>query len=94
MALAGTGSSLAAPLHSVTLSWNPSTSNVAGYRVYRGGNSGGPYSLITSSLVPGTNYNDASVLSGNEYFYVTTAVDSAGDESTYSNEASATIPNP
>jgi hypothetical protein len=94
MALAGTGSSVTAPQHSVTLSWNPSTSNVAGYRVYRGGNSGGPYSLITSSVVPGTNYNDASVLSGNEYFYVTTAVDSAGDESIYSNEASATIPNP
>jgi trimeric autotransporter adhesin len=96
MALAGTGSSATAPLpqhHSVSLSWDPSSSsNVAGYRVYRGGISGGPYSLLTSSLVPGTNYTDASVLSGNEYFYVTTAVDSSGDESVYSNEAAATIP--
>jgi hypothetical protein len=97
MAIAGTGASPPStppPQHSVTLNWDPSTSNVAGYRVYRGTTSGGPYSLLTSSLVPGTNYLDSSVVSGDKYFYVTTAVDPSGDESAFSNEAAATIPNP
>jgi len=35
-----------------------------------------------------------SVVSGSQYFYVTTAVDASGTESAFSNEASATIPNP
>jgi fibronectin type 3 domain-containing protein len=39
------------------------------------------------------NYRDASVFSSTRYFYVLTAVDSDGTESTYSNEASAEIPN-
>lgn len=79
--------------HSVTLSWNPST-NVAGYNVYRGTVSGGPYSLVNPSLNPSTTYTDATVQSGTTYFYVATAVDGSGSESSYSNEASAVIPNP
>jgi len=78
----------------VTLNWNPSTSVVSGYNVYRGTVSGGPYSLLNSSLDSGTSYVDLSVVSGSQYFYVTTAVDASGAESTFSNEASATIPNP
>ena len=35
-----------------------------------------------------------TVASGKEYFYVTTAVSAVGEESAFSNEASATIPNP
>lgn len=97
MALAGTGLTESTPApqhHSVTLNWNPSPSIVAGYRIYRGTNSGGPYSLLNSSLVASTTYTDGSVISGDKYFYVTTAVSSVGDESVFSNEASATIPNP
>jgi fibronectin type 3 domain-containing protein len=77
----------------VTLTWNPSTSVVSGYHIYRGTTSGGPYSLLNSILDPGTSFVDSNVAKGSEYFYVTTAVDSFGVESVFSNEASATIPN-
>jgi fibronectin type 3 domain-containing protein len=77
--------------YSVGLSWSPSTSTVAGYNVYRGGISGGPYTRINSSLATLASYSDATVQSGT-YYYVTTAIDSTGLESTYSNEASAVVP--
>jgi len=78
--------------HTVALSWNPSTSQVVGYNVYRGVVSGGPYSKINSALDANTNYTDSQVQSGQTYYYVTTAVDSVGTESSYSNQAQAVIP--
>lgn len=77
---------------SVSLSWNPSTSKVDGYNVYRGGTSGGPYSKINSTLDPSTTYTDGTVAPGQTYYYVTTAVNSSGDESAYSNQVQAVIP--
>lgn len=78
--------------HDVMLSWTPSSSNVSGYSVYRGGQKGGPYTKITSSLVPGTSYSDANVQAGLTYYYVVTSVASTGTESALSSEVSATIP--
>ena len=78
--------------HSVALTWNPSTSSVLGYNVYRSTQASGPFSIVNSSLVLATSFTDFSVASGNTYFYVTTAVDSSGVESTFSNSVSATIP--
>src|SRR5262249_50184174 len=92
MNLTGDGST--AQQHKVTLNWNPSGGVVVGYHVYRGTSSGGPYSLLTSNLDTGVSYVDSTVVSGTQYFYVATAVDSSGAESAYSNEASAIIPNP
>ncbi len=81
--------------HSVTLNWTASTSsNVAGYNVYRGTVSGGPYAKLNTSLVPGTSYMDGTVQAGQTYYYVATAVDTSGNESTYSNEAQAVVPYP
>lgn len=80
--------------HTVTLTWNDSGSGIAGYRVYRGTTTGGPYVGVNTSLIPATSYTDSSVTSGAKYYYVATAVDTSGNESAYSNEASATIPNP
>jgi hypothetical protein len=80
--------------HSVSLNWDPSTSSVVGYNVYRGVISGGPYSKINSSVDSTTSFNDGSVASGATYFYVTTAVDSDGTESSYSNQVKAAIPTP
>jgi len=80
--------------HSVSLSWRASTSAVAGYNIYRSLVSGGPYTKQTPSLVPGTAWRDASVLAGQQYYYVVTAVDSSGQESGYSNEASDLVPSP
>jgi hypothetical protein len=79
--------------HSVTLTWTASTSpGITGYRVYRSGSSGGPYTLMTGSLVSGTSYVDTSVVAGDTYYYVTTAVNSSGMESAYSNQATAVVP--
>jgi hypothetical protein len=80
--------------HSATLNWTASTSTVIGYYIYRGSLSGGPYVLINSSLVPGTQYVDSSVVSGQTYYYVATAVASGNAESVHSNEVSAVIPIP
>jgi hypothetical protein len=80
--------------HSVNLSWSPSSSpGISAYKLYRGNASGGPYSLLTSGL-NSTAYTDSNVLSGSSYYYVTTAVDSSGQESAYSGEAKAVIPMP
>lgn len=78
--------------HSATLSWTASTSTVAGYNIYRSTVSGSGYVLMNTSLVTALTYTDLSVQSATTYYYVTTAVDGSGNESTYSNEVSATIP--
>ena len=79
--------------HSVLLTWDASTSqDVIGYNAYRGTTSGGPYTKVNSSLISSTSYLDQSVQSGNKYYYVTTAVNSQGLESVYSNQAVATVP--
>jgi hypothetical protein len=90
VSLSGTG--VTSVQHSVGLSWDASTSSVLGYNIYRGTVSGGAYTKINSSLLSGVSYTDATVQSGGTYFYVTTAVDSSGNESVYSNQVSATIP--
>jgi Abnormal spindle-like microcephaly-assoc'd, ASPM-SPD-2-Hydin len=90
--IAVTGSGVAAPVqHTVALSWNASTS-AAGYNVYRSATSGSGYSKLNPSLDGGLSYSDATVQNGQSYFYVTTAVDSAGDESAFSTEVSVNIP--
>jgi hypothetical protein len=78
--------------HSVELSWNPSTSTVAGYIVYRSEVSGGPYARLDSSVVAGDSFVDSSVQGGLTYYYVVAAVTSGGVESADSTQVSATIP--
>lgn len=80
--------------HTATLSWTASPSTVIGYNVYRGSVSGGPYTLVNSSIVAGTQYVDPSVLAGQTYYYVATAVASGNTESTYSNQVVASVPTP
>jgi hypothetical protein len=86
-----TGSGIQSGQHQVTLTWNPNTSSVQGYYVYRGAQTGGPYSRI-SALQAGTAFNDLAVSSGQTYFYVVTALGTNSLESGYSNEAIANIP--
>jgi len=78
--------------HSATLSWTASTSTVSGYNIYRGTSSGGPYTKMNSSLVTVLTYVDSNVTGGNTYYYVSTSVDTSGNESAYSNQATAKIP--
>lgn len=87
-----TGTGVSAQDYTVTLSWTASTSQVVGYNVYRGNTSGGPYSKINSALDSVTTYTDGSVADGQTYYYVTTAVNSGGEESAYSNQTQAVIP--
>jgi hypothetical protein len=80
--------------HTVALTWVPSVSaNVVGYNVYRGSMSGGPYTKVNAAVITAASYTDSTVPSGQTFYYVATAVDSSGDESIYSNEAQAVVPN-
>jgi fibronectin type 3 domain-containing protein len=80
--------------HSVSLSWTDSDSGIVGYNIYRGSVSGGPYAQINSGLESTPAYTDNSAVAGQNYYYVTTAVDGSGVESGYSDEAGAVIPTP
>jgi len=62
--------------------------------VYRGTVSGGPYLKINSALDTSMSYSDSTVQSGQTYYYVTTAVDSTGVESSYSNQVQVVVPFP
>jgi Abnormal spindle-like microcephaly-assoc'd, ASPM-SPD-2-Hydin len=93
IALAGTGVNTPAQ-HSVALHWNPSTSAVVGYFVYRGDGLNGALSRLIASTTPATNYSDSTVVSGQSYNYAVTSMDSNNVESTYSNQVSLTVPSP
>ncbi len=88
-----TGTETAATQHTVDLTWDAS-SGAAGYNIYRGTVSGGPYTMINTSLDSITAYTDSTVVSGQTYYYVATTVNSESQESGYSNLTSAVIPSP
>ena len=80
--------------HEVVLAWSASSSPVIGYNTYRGPVSGGPYAKLTPSPTSQTDYIDQDVTGGETYYYVVTSVGTDQMESTYSNEAKATVPTP
>lgn len=80
------------PAPTVSLSWQASTSVVAGYNLYRSTISGGPYQRLNSALITSLGYTDSSVQGATTYFYVSTSVDASGVESENSNQATAVIP--
>jgi hypothetical protein len=84
----------AAVQHTVTLSWTASASSIAGYNVYRGNVSGGPYTKVNTVLEAASNFVDNSVTSGATYFYAVTAVDASAGESAFSNQVSVVVPTP
>jgi len=90
--LSGVG--VAAPQHSVSLSWTDTNSGIAGYNVYRGNSAGGPFTQINSGLDATPAYSDTSVAAGQTYYYVATAVNESGLESAYSNEVEGAVPSP
>jgi hypothetical protein len=90
-----TGTGVAAPVHTVNLSWTASTSpNVVGYNVYRSAGTTGNYTQINTALVATTTYVDTSVTDGQTYYYETTAVNSDNEESSRSTSVQAVIPAP
>jgi hypothetical protein len=92
--ISATGAGVAKQQHTVGLVWTPSQSSVAGYNVYRGTQTGGPYSKLNGGAIVTTSYSDATIASGGTYFYVTTAVAASGAESLGSNEVKTLIPTP
>jgi fibronectin type 3 domain-containing protein len=86
--LSGSGASAAVP--AVNLSWTPSSSSYTGFDIYRGTVSGGPYTMINSSLTPA--FTDNTVAASQTYYYVVTEIDSSGNQSNYSNQATAVVP--
>jgi fibronectin type 3 domain-containing protein len=73
-------------IQQVSLSWTAST-GATSYNVKRAPTNGGPYTTVASPA--GTSYTDTTVTNGTAYYYVVTAVNSAG-ESGNSNQATAT----
>ncbi len=88
-----TGTGTAATQHTVDLTWNASTDAVS-YNIYRGTVSGGPYTMVNTSSDSTTTYADSTVVSGDTYYYVATAVNASSEESGYSNQTTAVIPSP
>jgi hypothetical protein len=75
----------------VTLEWDDNLElDLAGYHVYRSVTAGGPYDPLNVALVADSAYTDVTAQNGTTYYYVVTAVDTRGNESADSNEASAT----
>ena len=70
----------------VKLFWlqNPEP-DLAGYNIYRRTLSQSEFQKLNTSLITSTDYNDSTIVSGETYIYVGTAVDTLDLESAYSN---------
>lgn len=81
--------------HVVNLTWTASASvGVTGVNIYKGASVSGPWTKNNSIPVTVQPYIDSTVKAGETDFYALTAVLSSGQESAYSNIASATVPTP
>ncbi len=73
------------------LDWADNTEgDLAGYNIYRSETSGGSYSQIAAGVI-NSDYTDAGLADQTTYYYVVTAVDTSGNESGNSAEASGTL---
>lgn len=78
--------------HIVDLNWKASTTtNVAGYNVYRSPDAAA-WKKVNASLIASTLYTDSTVANGSTYYYAATAVDVAGRESQKTAVVKAIIP--
>jgi hypothetical protein len=76
--------------HKVELNWNPPTTSVSQYKVYRA--TGGTGSFKNLGVTGQTTYSDTTVQSGQRYDYYVTSLGSAGGESKPSNTTTVSIP--
>jgi len=79
---------------SVTFQWDSvADSDLAGYRVYQSTSSGSLGSLVKNNIPPSTTtYQATNLASGITYYFIVTAIDASGNESSASNQISKTIP--
>ena len=74
----------------VVIIWSANAeSDLAGYNLYRSLTSGGSYSKVNAALLAGLSFTDTGLTNGTIYFYVVRAVDTSGNESANSAQASA-----
>ncbi len=72
----------------VSLAWN-TVSGATGYNLYRSYVSGGGWVKVNDAPLTGTDFSDTGLQNARNYYYVVTALDQNGNESVYSNEATA-----
>jgi hypothetical protein len=71
----------------VTLAWNPNTDpDLAGYKIYETTSSGAYGAAIATVPAPATSFVVTGLQRGVTYFFVITAYDTSGNESTRSAE--------
>lgn len=81
--------------NAATLAWDPVVDpSLAGYRIYVGTSSGIYLQPYGNGLDVGkvTTYSVTGLSSGTRYYFVATAYDTMGNESSYSNEVFKDIP--
>lgn len=88
--VSGTGFVEAAQ-YTVNLMWQPSTSVVVGYYIYRGP-AANNLTKLTDTIDQETSYADSSVADGQTYVYAVTAVNSEQVESAQCTPVTVTIP--
>ncbi len=74
----------------IKVMWAASPSpDVAGYRVHRSNSPAGPFARVTPDIILHTVFTDAGLAASTRFYYVVSAVDSAGNESPFSGVGSA-----
>ena len=77
----------------IDLSWSISPDNdIAGYNIYRSEDAGAARHKMNDALLLTPAFRDMNVLPGRHYLYTVTAVNRAGNESSESVPASASLP--
>lgn len=71
----------------IDMTWN-SVPGASAYNIYRSQLSGGGWTRINTTPLVGTSFTDSGLRNASAYYYVARALDSAGNESTPSNEVS------
>jgi hypothetical protein len=77
----------------VSLAWNNNTEeDLQGYNIYRSTTSGSGHSKLNGTVLIDPQYTDNTVVGGETYYYVVTAVDTSWNQSDNSNEVSFSVP--
>jgi fibronectin type 3 domain-containing protein len=76
--------------HQVTLSWTADTDATTGYNVYRGSSASAINTLLNSTPISATTYQDTTVTPGN-WFYAVAAVGANGTLSPQSTDVTVVI---
>lgn len=76
--------------HQVTLSWAADSDATVGYNVYRGASASSINTLLNSTPITATTYQDTTVTLGS-WFYAVAAVGASGTLSPLSTDVTVTI---